>query len=63
LLKSGLFKLNQCGWISKEVLKKTVGLIEQAGKDGVRVPGFPEVWIPGYPWYDFVHLSKNNVQK
>ncbi|KAL2066916.1 hypothetical protein VTL71DRAFT_1340 [Oculimacula yallundae] len=29
---------------------KTITLIEQAGKDGVSVLGFPEVWIPGYPW-------------
>ncbi len=30
---------------------KTIALIEQAGKDGVNVLGFPEVFIPGYPWY------------
>lgn len=29
---------------------KTIRLIEQAAADGVQVLGFPEVWIPGYPW-------------
>lgn len=30
---------------------KTIALIEQAGRDGINVLGFPEVFIPGYPWY------------
>lgn len=30
---------------------KTIELIQQAGKDGVNVLGFPEVWLTGYPWY------------
>lgn len=29
---------------------KTIQLIKQAAADGVQVLGFPEVWIPGYPW-------------
>lgn len=29
---------------------KTIKLIENAAADGVQVLGFPEVWIPGYPW-------------
>ncbi|UKZ78603.1 hypothetical protein TrVFT333_006349 [Trichoderma virens FT-333] len=29
---------------------KTIQLINQAAADGVQVLGFPEVWIPGYPW-------------
>ncbi|PMD24747.1 putative nitrilase [Hyaloscypha hepaticicola] len=31
-------------------VEKTIALIQQAGKDGVNVLGFPEVWLPGYPW-------------
>jgi hypothetical protein len=29
---------------------KTIALIKQSAEDGVQVLGFPEVWIPGYPW-------------
>lgn len=29
---------------------KVISLIEQAGKDSVNVLGFPEVFVPGYPW-------------
>lgn len=29
---------------------KTISLIEEAAAEGVNVLGFPEVWIPGYPW-------------
>lgn len=31
-------------------VEKTIGIIQQAGKDGVNVLGFPEVWLTGYPW-------------
>jgi hypothetical protein len=31
-------------------VEKTISLIESAASDGVKVLGFPEVWIPGYPW-------------
>jgi len=30
---------------------KTVGLIEEAAKQGARLIAFPECWIPGYPWW------------
>ena len=29
---------------------KVVSLIEEAAKNGTNVLGFPEVFIPGYPW-------------
>lgn len=32
-------------------LRKAVGLIEQAAAQDVRLIGFPEVWLPGYPWW------------
>lgn len=31
-------------------VEKTIRLIIEAGKNGANVMGFPEVWIPGYPW-------------
>lgn len=30
---------------------KTISIINDAAKEGTNVIGFPEVWIPGYPWY------------
>lgn len=39
-------------WLNLEgSVGKTISLIKQAAADGVQVLGFPEVWIPGYPWY------------
>lgn len=29
---------------------KTIKLIQEAAANGTNVMGFPEVWIPGYPW-------------
>ncbi|KAI0012578.1 putative nitrilase [Xylariaceae sp. FL0662B] len=39
------------GWLDLDAsVEKTISLIERAAADGVQVLGFPEVWIPGYPW-------------
>jgi nitrilase len=32
-------------------IDKAVGLIEQAAAAGARLIGFPETWLPGYPWW------------
>ncbi|KAF2797978.1 putative nitrilase [Melanomma pulvis-pyrius CBS 109.77] len=38
-------------WLNLEGgVDKTIALIKQSAKDGIQVLGFPEVWIPGYPW-------------
>ncbi|OAL06255.1 carbon-nitrogen hydrolase [Phaeosphaeriaceae sp. SRC1lsM3a] len=34
----------------QRTVDKTVTLIQEASAKGVNVLGFPEVWIPGYPW-------------
>lgn len=40
------------GWLDLDKsVDKTISLIQQASDDGVNVLGFPEVWIPGYPWF------------
>lgn len=31
-------------------VEKAISLIKEAGKNGANVLGFPEVFIPGYPW-------------
>lgn len=31
--------------------EKTVGLIADAGRQGVRILAFPELWLPGYPLF------------
>lgn len=32
-------------------VNKSIALIEEAASKGANVVGFPEVFIPGYPWY------------
>lgn len=32
-------------------VNKSIALIEEAAAGGANVLGFPEVFIPGYPWY------------
>jgi predicted amidohydrolase len=46
------------GWLDLQAsVDKTIGLIEQAGRENVNVLGFPEVWIPGYPWCVSLQMS------
>lgn len=30
---------------------KVISIIQEAAQNGANVLGFPEVFIPGYPWY------------
>ncbi|KAF9768031.1 hypothetical protein IL306_014715 [Fusarium sp. DS 682] len=48
-------------WLDLEgSVDKTIALIEKASADGVQVLGFPEVWIPGYPWQMWTSPVINN---
>lgn len=38
-------------------VQKTISIIEEAATNGAQVLGFPEVFIPGYPWYDFFSIQ------
>ncbi|KAH8670400.1 putative nitrilase [Tricladium varicosporioides] len=38
-------------WLDLQgTVAKTIKIIQDAGTKGINVLGFPEVWIPGYPW-------------
>ncbi|QSZ34455.1 hypothetical protein DSL72_006049 [Monilinia vaccinii-corymbosi] len=40
------------GWFDLEFsVKKTIHWINEAGKAGCKLVAFPEVWIPGYPYW------------
>ncbi|CZR61885.1 probable nitrilase [Phialocephala subalpina] len=43
-------------------VQKTIDLIHEAGQKGINVLGFPEVWIPGYPWDIWIQSVPQNTQ-
>lgn len=51
------------GWndLQKSVAK-VISLVGEADKKGVNVLGFPEVFIPGYPWSIWHHSPLTNTQ-
>lgn len=50
------------GWLDLQAsVEKTISLIEEAGRKGVNVLGFPEVFIPGYPWSIWTQSPLANV--
>lgn len=39
-------------WLDLQAtVDKAVGLIDEAGAQGVKIVAFPETWLPGYPWW------------
>lgn len=40
-------------------VNKSIALIEEAASKGANVVGFPEVFIPGYPWYVAASMSSS----
>lgn len=41
----------------KATTAKVVRIIEEAGKQGIKLLGFPETFIPGYPVCSFFFFS------
>ncbi|KAL5334413.1 nitrilase [Aspergillus crustosus] len=46
----------------QKAVDKTIRLIKEAGENGTDVMGFPEVWIPGYPWSIFAQSVIKNAE-
>ncbi|KAJ5463836.1 hypothetical protein N7475_008780 [Penicillium sp. IBT 31633x] len=42
-------------------LEKVISLLGDAGKEGADVVGFPEVFIPGYPWSIYTATALDNA--
>ncbi|MBT8154680.1 carbon-nitrogen hydrolase family protein [Epibacterium ulvae] len=43
-------------------VEKAMGLIDEAGKQGVELLNFPETWLPGYPWWIWFNPPAINMQ-
>ena len=41
-----------------ETVKKACALIDEAGQTGAKIIAFPEVYIPGYPYWIWTHTPK-----
>ncbi|TVY40490.1 Nitrilase [Lachnellula subtilissima] len=50
-------------WLDLQgTVQKTIKIIADAGRKGINVLGFPEVWIPGYPWNIWTQSVPQNLQ-
>ncbi|KAF5971723.1 aliphatic nitrilase [Fusarium coicis] len=45
----------------KGSIAKTIGLIREAAGEGANVIGFPEIFIPGYPWTIWANSPVSNA--
>jgi nitrilase len=43
-------------------IDKTIRLMQQAAKQGVKLIAFPETWIPGYPWWIWLSAPAFGMQ-
>jgi nitrilase len=43
-------------------IDKTIALMEEAAKRGVKLIAFPETWIPGYPWWIWLSAPALGMQ-
>lgn len=44
-------------------VKKSVKIIEEAAANGAKLIGFPEGFLPGYPWFAFLGRALDYVPK
>ena len=43
-------------------LEKGIAFIEEAAHNGARLIGFPETWLPGYPWWIWLDSPINGLR-
>lgn len=43
-------------------IDKTINLMEEAARQGVKLIAFPETWIPGYPWWIWLSAPAMGMQ-
>lgn len=46
-----------------ETVGKTCSLIDEAASNGAKLVGFPESFLPGYPWWIWLDTSLENSVK
>ncbi len=44
-------------------VKKTIAFIKEAAENGAKLVAFPEVWIPGYPWWIWLDTPAWAIKK
>lgn len=49
-IKVAAIQAEPCWNDLKGSVAKTTKLIQEAASNGAKVVGFPEIFIPGYPW-------------
>ncbi|KAK4698569.1 nitrilase, partial [Phenoliferia sp. Uapishka_3] len=49
-------------WLDRQgSIEKTIKIINEAAAEGAKIIGFPEVFIPGYPWTPFCNGHKESA--
>lgn len=53
IVKLAAVQAAPCFLDKEKTVQKAVSIIEEAGRNGADVIGFPETWIPGFPYWTF----------
>ncbi|QFT54219.1 carbon-nitrogen hydrolase family protein [Microbulbifer sp. THAF38] len=43
-------------------IEKAIAFIDEAGQAGAKIINFPELWLPGYPWWIWLNPPAENMQ-